>query len=73
MHRFLTPLLFTGGVSFYIVLLARIQALLRQGFGIPSAKTNTENVTLKAPDKTQLAHRYDTVVAKWSPSPQGTL
>ena len=51
---------------------ARIQALLRQGFGIPSAKTNTENGTLKATDKTQLAHRYDTVVAKWSRSPQST-
>ena len=57
MHRFLTPLLFTGGVSFYI-LLARMYSLLRQGVGIPSAKTNTENGTLKATGKTQLAHRY---------------
>ncbi len=36
------------GVSFYLVILlarinARIQALLRQGFGIPLAKTKTEN------------------------------
>ena len=33
-------------------------------------KLKTRNLT--ATDKAQLAHRYDTVVAKWSPSPKRT-
>ena len=64
-------------VSFYIVVLlarvnARLQVLLQQGFSIPSGKIKTETRNLIATDKTQLAHRYDTVVPKWSPSPQST-
>ena len=59
-----------------VILLARIntriQVFLRQGFGIPSGKIKTETRNLIATDKTQLAHRYDTVVPKWSPSPQST-
>ena len=65
------------GVSFYIVILlarinACIQALLRQGFGIPSENRKVKSEHITATDKTQLAHRCATVVAKRSPSPQGT-
>lgn len=65
------------GVSFYIdILLARvntrIQAFLRQGFAIPSENRKVKSEHITATDKTQLAHRCATVVAKWSPSPRAT-
>ena len=57
------------GVSFYLVILlarinARIQALLRQGFGIPSENRKVKSEHITATDKTQVAHRCATVVAK---------
>ena len=66
---------FTSGVSFYIViLLARIQALLRQGFGIPLRTENrkVKSKNIKATDKAQLTHGSATVIAKWSRSPRAT-
>ena len=78
MHRFLTPLLFTGGVSFILRFLLLISMLVfKRSFGKGSVslrqkrKLKTRNLT--ATDKAQLAHRYAIVVAKWSPNPQGTL
>ena len=50
----------------------KVNRELRQGFGIPSEKRKVKSEHITATDKTQLAHRCATVVAKRSPSPQGT-
>lgn len=50
----------------------KVNRELRQGFGIPSENRKVKSEYITATDKTQLAHRCATVVAKRSPSPQGT-
>lgn len=50
----------------------KVNRELRQGFGIPSENRKVKSEHITATDKTQLAHRCATVVAKRSPSPQGT-